>query len=105
MEFLCLDLETGESVTGPWKEYKSDNDIDTSAYPYQYDIRYDDDLEGPCTIEPGVVVNYFGTIWLEEPLILNNQGYLTIDDWSHVSEYDCPIHGKLGSFDGECPRC
>lgn len=22
-----------------------------------------------------------------------------------LPEYDCPIHGKLGSSDGNCPRC
>lgn len=104
MEFLSLDLDTGDTVVGPWREYKSDHDIDTKSFPYQYDIRYDDDLEGPCTLELGVV-NYFGTIWLAEWIYLGTEDYLTITDWSHVQEYDCPIHGKLGSFDGECPRC
>ena len=60
---------------------------------YTYDVRHDDECRGiPCEIAPFVMVNYWGTIILAEPLELPDDGrrYINEDtDWNYA-----PFGGK-----------
>jgi hypothetical protein len=50
-----------------------------SGYPYMYQIRHDeDDWTRPVTLEQLVVVNFFGTAFMKEPIELDNTGYMEI---------------------------
>ena len=54
---------------------------------YAYDVRHDDDCRGiPCEIASFIMVNYWGTIILAEPLELPDDGRRYIDeetDWNY----------------------
>jgi len=45
-----------------------------------YQIRHSDEGFEPATIEESVMVNHYGSLLTKEPLSLNAEGYLEIDD-------------------------
>ena len=58
---------------------------DRQEWLYYYDIRHsDEDCGYPCTVEPHVLVNHFGTMATTEPIEIgpdkNGDAYLEITD-------------------------
>ena len=59
--------------------------------PYMYHVRHDeDDWTMPVTLERQVVANFFGTVFMKEPLQMGMDGFLDVDDFE--------MHGKLTVF-------
>lgn len=51
--------------------YITNHRIDRTTVPegfYAYDIRHDEDWGNPCTIEPNILVNHYGTILTNRPV-------------------------------------
>ena len=67
------------SVCGILCEY-SDMRIDRSTVPegkYQYEVAGDDESGGePVRVKSGILVNFFGTMISDEPLLVGNDGVL-----------------------------
>lgn len=75
---ITLVLSNGATITCPITEYRVDRSQDTEG-KILYDIRHsDDDWCDPATVEENVVVNWFGTILLNEPIDLGPNKYLEI---------------------------
>lgn len=74
-------------VTGLLSEYRVDRSHDSEG-KHLYDIRHsDNDWCDPATIERKVLVNWFGTLILCEPItLLENQDYLEISDYWYEDE-------------------
>jgi hypothetical protein len=48
---------------------------------FYYGIRHEDsDLDMPITLEPSVVVNYWGTIVCDKPIDLGPEGYVALTE-------------------------
>jgi hypothetical protein len=57
------------------------------GYPHMYHLRHsEDDWTCPDSIERFVLVNFFGTIFLENPLDIGEDGY--VDIWNFETEDD-----------------
>lgn len=72
-----------QTVTGLLSEYRVDHTKDTEG-KFLYDIRHsDNDWCDPATIEQRVIVNWFGTLILCEPITFpEGQDFLdVIDSW------------------------
>ena len=71
------------SVCGIRCEF-SDMRIDRSTVPkgkYQYEVAGDDDSGGdPVRVQPGVLVNFFGTLVCDRPLPLGEEDVLWLAD-------------------------
>ena len=51
-------------------------------YPYMYQLRHDeDDWTIPVTLEKVVFVNFFGTVFLKEPVVFCEDSYVEISDF------------------------
>ena len=65
-------------------EFIEDYRIDRDSVPqckYMYEVRSDDDGCGiPVSVETSVFVNFIGTIICDEPLPLNDDGYIIFND-------------------------
>ena len=65
------------------------------GYPYLYHIRHDDNnWIRPVTIERFVVVNFFGTVFMKEPIEIDEGGYLEINHFKH-DYVEFKISGEL----------
>jgi len=54
------------------------------GYPYMYHVRHDDNnWICPITIERFVVVNFFGTVFMKEPIVIGEDNYLEINQFKH----------------------
>lgn len=66
----------------------SDIRIDCSTVPegkYQYEVAGDDDSGGdPVRVQPGVLVNFFGTLICDRPLPIGDDGVLWLADGDFV---------------------
>ena len=52
-------------------------------FPYMYHIRHDEDnWTLPITLERFVLVNFFGTVFMKEPLEFDSSGYIEIKSFS-----------------------
>ncbi len=53
-----------------------------SGYPYMYHIRHDEEnWTRPVTLERLVVVNFFGTAFMKEPVEFGGNGYIEIESF------------------------
>lgn len=58
------------------------------GYSYMYQIRHDeDDWTQPITLERLVVVNFFGTVFMTEPLEFDNSAYIEIKSFSMEKQF------------------
>ncbi len=58
------------------------------GYPYMYQIRHDeDDWIKPIMLEKRVVVNFWGTVFMKEPIEFNDDSYINIDRFDMDSDY------------------
>lgn len=55
-------------------------DDEIPAGLYRYDLRYSDDEDRFCSVEPHVGVNHGGTVLLREMLDFGENGYISLDD-------------------------
>ncbi len=56
-------------------------------HPYMYHLRHDeDDWTVPVTLERQVFVNFFGTVFMKEPVALGADGYVEIESFSMESD-------------------
>ena len=66
----------------------NDMRIDRSTVPegkYQYEVADDDESSGdPARVQPGVMVNFFGTLVCDEPLPLGKDGVLWLGEGDFV---------------------
>lgn len=66
----------------------NDMRIDRSTVPegkYQYEVADDDESGGdPARVQPGVMVNFFGTLICDEPLPIGEDGVLWLRDGDFV---------------------
>ena len=62
----------------------TDMRIDKSTVPegrYQYEVADDDESQGnPARVRWGIMVNFFGTLISDVPLLLGSDGVLWLDD-------------------------
>lgn len=76
--------------------------VDRNTVPkdwYLYEVRHDDWCQGdPVEISLGVLVNFWGTLIMKEPLPLepleDGNAYLYIDhekDWNYLDEYSIEL--------------
>lgn len=73
-----------ETAQGCFYGLFSDYRVDNSTVPVgltPYEIRHGDDDSQPCTIEPSVLVNFYGTIIVARTLTLNPDRYIQITGW------------------------
>lgn len=57
------------------------------GYPYMYHLRHDeDDWTNPVMLERFVGVNFFGTVFMKEPIEFGERGYLDIERFNIESE-------------------
>lgn len=83
---ITLTLSNGARITCLITEYRIDRSQDTEGKTL-YDIRHsDDDWCDPATVEESVVVNWYGTILLNEPIELGPDKYLEIEDYWYEDE-------------------
>lgn len=58
--------------------------IDRDSVPkrkYFYEVRHDDeDWSCPCQVAKGILVNFYGTLITDEPMPLDKDGKLQLDD-------------------------
>ena len=79
---------------GLFTDFRVNRDTIPDGYT-MYEIRHDDDGQGdPVQIANWIMVNFWGTLLVEEPFDLepasNNNAYLDIDpekDWGYTGEY------------------
>jgi|SRR3989304_6117196 len=58
------------------------------SYPHMYQIRHDeDDWTCPISLEQAVFVNFFGTVYMKEPLEIDDSGYVEIERFSMEKEF------------------
>lgn len=66
----------------------SDMRIDRSTVPegkYMYEVAGDDDSGSePVRIKSGILINFFGTLICDEPLLIGNDGVLWLMDGDFV---------------------
>lgn len=59
-----------------------------SGYPHMYHIRHDeDDWTRPVTLERSVVVNFFGTVFMEKQIEFDDSGYVDIESFSMEKQF------------------
>lgn len=59
-----------------------------SGYPYMYHIRHDEDnWTRPVSLERLVVVNFFGTAFMKEPIEVDARGYVEIEGFSMETRF------------------
>ena len=66
----------------------SDMRVDRSTVPegkYQYEVAGDDDSGGdPARVRLGIMVNFFGTLISDQPLLIGNDGVLWLGEGDFV---------------------
>ncbi|MEK7079278.1 MAG: LPD28 domain-containing protein [Patescibacteria group bacterium] len=74
------------------------------GYPYMYHIRHDENnWTRPVNLERFVVVNFFGTVFMKEPIEIDASDYLEINSFEMegnyvVFEINEKLSGKLLSL-------
>ena len=66
------------TIKGLFADQRIPNE-DVPAGMYKYDLREDDTLYCPATIEKRVVVNFYGTFITDEPLDFGGKDYIELD--------------------------
>lgn len=57
-----------------------------AGYSYMYHVRHDeDDWTLPVTLEQSVLVNFFGTVFMKDPMYIGDAGYVEIESFSMES--------------------
>ena len=81
---ITLHLDGGKKITGLLAECRVRRDEPVEG-KYLYDIRHsDNDWCDPATLEHRVMVNWFGTIILDEPVDFpDGQDCIDIEDYSY----------------------
>lgn len=80
---VVMEFGDNQSVHCQLTEYRVDHTNDTVG-KYLYDIRHsDDDWCEPATIEPHVLVNWFGTLICDKPISFGADGYYEINNWRY----------------------
>lgn len=81
---LIIWIDGGKKISGLLSEYRIDKNKPVEG-KYMYDIRHsDEDWCEPATLEPSVMVNWFGTIIVDEPIEFpDGKNYLVIEDYSY----------------------
>jgi hypothetical protein len=65
------------------------------GYPHRYYARHgEDDWTMPLTIEKFVLVDFFGIIFVSEPLELGDDGYIEVDNFFRYSEDDVEVESQ-----------
>ena len=86
---ITLFFDGHAEVSGLVSEYRVNRKEDVEG-KYLYDIRHaDEDWCDPATLEKSVMVNWFGTLIVDEPIeFLENdrKAYLEITDYSYDDE-------------------
>lgn len=58
------------------------------GYPYMYHLRHDeDDWSQPINLEKVVFVNFFGTVFMKEPIEIDDSGYVEIESFSMEKQF------------------
>ena len=58
------------------------------GYPYMYHLRHDEDnWINPVNIEPFVAVNFFGTVFMKEPVSFDGSGYIEIESFEMQCDF------------------
>lgn len=83
---ITLFFEDGTKISGLLSEFRVYQQADTES-KYLYDIRHtDEDWCEPATLEKRVMVNWFGTLIVDEPIEIlesDNSAYLEITDYGY----------------------
>lgn len=83
---ITLFFEDGTEISGLFSEFRVYHKKDTEG-KYLYDIRHTDgDWCEPATLEKRVMVNWFGTLIVDEPIEIiesDNGAYLEITDYGY----------------------
>lgn len=59
-----------------------------SDHPFVYHVRHDeDDWALPFSVEPFVLANFFGTVFMRRPLVFGTAGYMEIEQFDVDHEY------------------
>lgn len=69
---------------------------------YRYALRHGDDDAYPVSLEPVVIVNYFGTVFSRVPLMnaMENWRKIDEDDWGFLSDKpDCTLEEYANETD------
>lgn len=81
---ITLFFEDGSKISGLLSEFRVYHQADTES-KYLYDIRHtDEDWCEPATLEKRVMVNWFGTLIMDNPIEVLENGekeYLEITDY------------------------
>ena len=86
VERIIIQLDDDSIIDGLISDNRLDKNRDNLG-KYIYDIRHDDYDPGVlCTVEQNVLVNFAGSLILNEPLELEEDEYLNIKDWSYDDE-------------------
>lgn len=82
IEKIFIQLEDGSNINGLLSDVRLGKSKDNLG-KYIYEIRHDDHDPGIlCTIEHNVLVNFAGSLILNEPLEIEEDEFLNIKDWS-----------------------
>ena len=58
------------------------------GYPYMYHVRHDeDDWTQPVSLERAVFVNFFGTVFMKQPVEFDDSGYIDIESFSMEKQF------------------
>jgi hypothetical protein len=83
---ITLFFENGTEISGLFSEFRVHHHTDTES-KYLYDIRHTDEYWcEPATLEKRVMVNWFGTLIVDEPIEIlesDNGAYLEITDYGY----------------------
>lgn len=86
---ITLFFDGHTEVRGLVSEYRIRRDTDMES-KYLYDIRHaDEDWCEPATLEKSVMVNWFGTLIVDEPIEIlesDHNAYLEITDYVYDDE-------------------
>ena len=88
---MTLAFDAGQEISGLLSEIRFDREKDNEG-KFLYDIRHsDNDWCEPATLEKFVMVNWFGTLIVDEPIeVLDgpDRPYKEIVDWYYDDEND-----------------
>jgi hypothetical protein len=71
------------------------------GYPYMYHLRHDeDDWTRPISIEKYVLVNFFGTVFMKNPIDFGNEIYMDINKFKMGKNHFVKIRLRKDTING-----
>jgi hypothetical protein len=59
-----------------------------NGFPFMYHLRHDEDnWTKPVLLEPFVLVNFFGTVFMSDPVKFNKENYIEIKQFKLENRY------------------